>query len=105
VSNNAEIFREHGDGWENILAPVIAEADRLGATLTQVKEKYGTLRVYFDPGPTDTDTLEDLIDTAEEESGRTCELCGKPGVLMTSGYWLKTLCPDHCIELGYKRRA
>jgi hypothetical protein len=104
VSNN-EIFREQGEGWESLLAPIIAEADRVGATLTCVKEKYGRMSVYFDPGHADTDALEDLIDDAEEQSGRTCELCGRAGVLMASGYWLKTLCAPHSFELGYKSRA
>lgn len=104
MSNN-EIFREHGNGWESLLAPIIAEADRCGAELSQVKEKFGRLRVYFHPGQADTDVLEELIDQAERESGRICEMCGKPGVLMTTGSWLKTLCADDALSLGFKKRA
>lgn len=105
TSDNKEIFREHGEGWEALLAPVIVEADRVGATLTQVKEKYGKLRVYFDPGAADTDALEDLIDHAEAASATVCELCGKPGVLMVKGSWLKTLCPEDATYLSYKEKA
>lgn len=106
MSNN-EIFRECGKGWEGLLAPIIAEADRIGATLSQVKEKFARLRVYFDPGQADTGTLEDLIDAAEFESGKVCEICGKPGILMhnTRGSWLKTLCSDDALQLGFKKRA
>lgn len=103
--NNSEIFREHGDGWEGLLAPIIAEADRVGATLSQVKEKYGRMRVYFDPGQADTDKLEDLIDQTETDSATVCEMCGKPAHLMVKGTWLKTLCAEHCLDLGYKTRA
>lgn len=104
MSNN-EIFREHGDGWESLLAPIIAEADLCGATLSQVKEKYGRLSVYFYPGLGDTDKLEDLIDQAEAESATVCEMCGKPAHLMMSGTWLKTLCAEHSLDLGYKTRV
>lgn len=102
---NCDIFRECGDGWEGLLAPIIAEADKAGATLSQVKEKYGRLRVYFDPGTSNTDKLEDLIDQAEADSATVCEMCGKPGHLMVSGTWLKTLCAEHALDLGYKTRA
>jgi hypothetical protein len=104
VSNN-EIFRECGDGWEGLLAPIIAEADRCGAELTQVKEKNGLLRVYFAPGKADTDDLEELVDQAERASEKVCEMCGKPGVMLVKGGWLKTLCKDDALQLGYKVKA
>lgn len=106
MSNN-EIFRECGDGWEGLLAPIIAEADRVGVELSQVKEKYGTLRVYFNftPATSEVDILEELIDQAEHESQRTCEMCGKPGHLMVKGGWYKTVCADDALSLGYKTRA
>lgn len=102
---NNEIFRECGDGWEGLLAPIIEEADKIGVNLSQVKEKYGRLRIYFDPGELDTDKLEDLIDQAELDSAKICEICGKSGHLMVSGGWLKTLCAEHALDLGYKQRA
>lgn len=105
MKDNTQIFREQGDGWEGILAPILEEADRVDATITQVKEKFGRMRVYFDPGNADTDKLEDMIDQAERDSGTICELCGKPGKLMTTGSWLKTLCALHSIDLGYKQRV
>lgn len=104
MSNN-EIFREHGNGWEVLLAPIINEADRIGATLTQVKEKFGKLRIYFSPGHADTDKLEELIDAAERDSVKICEMCGKPGKLLVKGGWVKTLCADDALSLGFKHRA
>jgi hypothetical protein len=103
--DNTQIFREHGDGWEALLAPILEEADRVDATIMQAKEKFGRLRVYFDPGAGDTDKLEDLIDQAEKDSSTVCELCGRPGVLMDKGHWLKTLCPTHALDLGYKTKV
>lgn len=55
---------------------------------TQIKEKYGTLRLY-------TNHVDDYIDgvvaMAEIMSGCTCEVCGVPGKL-TGGGWYQTLC-------------
>jgi len=54
----------------------------------QVKEKFGTLRFYMS---TETDEMEDLIEKAEFKSESICEICGKTGVLDTSG-WCEVRC-------------
>ena len=59
--------------------------------VVQVKEKFGTLRFYTDLS---SDGMEKLIRKAEKKSCITCEVCGKPGVLMARGYWYKTLCTE-----------
>lgn len=102
--DNHLVYRECGAGWDPLLHPIVQKANELDATIVQIKEKFGRLRVYFDPGQADTDALEEMIDQAELESGKTCELCGKPGKGMISGgSWHKTLCAEHGIELGYKQ--
>ncbi len=58
---------------------------------TQVKEKFGTLRIYTNHG---TDEIYDEINTAEELSATTCEGCGSRGKRRT-GSWIRTLC-DRC---------
>lgn len=84
--------------------------------LVQVKEKYGTLRVYTsvydDETPSDEilQKLEDnsyerslksvysrydfAVDYAEYLSSKTCEICGEDGKLVGSS-WLRTLCEEH----------
>lgn len=59
---------------------------------SQVKEKFGGLRVYTTFA---TDEMDDLIREAEKESEVTCELCGDPGVLRLDGGWYMTRC-DKC---------
>lgn len=54
----------------------------------QIKEKYGTLRVYFSGGD---EYIEGLVSMAEAMSGKTCEACGQPGK-PTKGGWITTLC-------------
>lgn len=65
---------------------------------TQIKEKYGTLRMYSDGGDDYTDGV---ISMAEAMSAYTCELCGAPGKIGGVG-WLTTRCgkcvPDSAPE-------
>ena len=86
---------ECGPGWfkllDNLFFNIQKEIDRGkidGFKITQVKEKYGTLRVYSNFG---NKKIDKLIEIAEAKSSITCELCGKKGSLRTIG-WLTTLC-------------
>lgn len=60
----------------------------------QVKEKFGTLRFYYDGGDEYVRALENM---AESMSARTCEVCGNPGKVYRDG-WHSTLCPTHAKE-------
>lgn len=57
----------------------------------QIKEKYGTLRVYFSGGD---EYVEGLVSMAEAISGKTCEVCGNKGK-SSGGGWITTLCETH----------
>lgn len=90
---------ECGDGWYNIIdtlcnniqmhvnikrcAPVVA---------TQVKEKFGTLRFYYNGGDERIDSLVSLV---EDWSSSVCEVCGERGELRNDNGWLYTACDDH----------
>lgn len=102
MRDNKLVFRQCGTGWDAIIIPLIEEADKGLATVMQIKEKFGRLRFYCHNA---SDKLDDMIEAAEVESGKTCEMCGKPGVLMKSGGWFKTLCADDALQLGFKKRA
>lgn len=89
-----------GPGWAGILRGFFARKERAcpGATVDQVKEKYGTLRIY---GTTPRDmSMEQatafwaLVDEAEAASCTVCEDCGAPGALRQGG-WIETLCDAH----------
>lgn len=60
----------------------------------QIKEKFGTLRLYCDGGNSVTSHL---VRYAELLSSVTCEKCGCPGRRISLG-WIKTLCDTHAIE-------
>jgi hypothetical protein len=103
-------FFECRDGWFNLISQLSEKlersARRCGAApdsadwprALQVKEKYGTLRFYVMPS---TDEFSRLIDEAEKQSARTCELCGRPAKLREKGRWYKTFCDPCASESGY----
>lgn len=117
-----------GDGWFKIIDEACeklnALANEYNATIefSQVKEKYGGLRLYLDityegnnekqividimspNGDVNTFTktskevfwqkVHDITSQAEELSYKTCEVCGEPGVTR-EGSWISTLCDTH----------
>lgn len=92
---------ECGPGWHDLLGRLcgrIRTAIRKGGTFkfSQIKEKYGTLRVYWDGrlSPEATIQVEEAIALAEARSATCCEVCGEPGRLHGDG-WLTTRCATH----------
>jgi len=96
------------DGWEKAFG--LQYMDELKKQLKKdkilykwriydVKEKYGTLRVYCNYG---TDAIYKIIDKYEDLSYETCYYCGKPVYKVSEGYilpyckdcWEKEFGPD-----------
>ncbi len=98
-------FFECGDGWFQVVWDLCERIDAIlrvheeAATfargspfqIAQVKEKYGILRVYCD---WETDDISAAIAGAEERSTRTCDVCGRPGVIRQR-FWLRARCDAH----------
>jgi hypothetical protein len=62
----------------------------------QVKEKFGGLRYYYASGAGGAakTEMDRLVTDAERAARHTCELTGRPGILMVrAGSWYKTLDP------------
>ncbi len=97
----------HDDVWFDILwslfedlEPLVADWEKQTGRqfeVVEVKEKLGGLRVYVVPDV--SLAIRHRIGAAAHESFRTCELCGRPGLLRQDG-WLKTLCDGHAEESG-----
>lgn len=66
--------------------------------VTQIKEKFGGLRFYYDGGD---DRIDGMVRMAEAWADHSCEMCGKPGV-RRSGGWIRTLCDEHEAERQQK---
>ena len=77
-----------GPGWAKIINRLYDTLPK-STYVTQVKEKWGSLRFYIGSGSNRTF---DLIRDAENESAATCEVCGEPGEIITTGWW-KCRCP------------
>jgi hypothetical protein len=100
---------EIGDGWYKILDSLCnqiqhyvdwkqEQKDKHGrgqgcsqVIATQVKEKFGGLRFYYEGGD---DYIRGLVSMAESWAENTCETCGHPGKLKGRG-WLYTACDEH----------
>lgn len=83
-----------GSGWRPLLLRLHEQllAIHSGYGIAQLKEKYGMLRIYLSGSP--GGELGRLVAGAEQESSRTCESCGNPGVTRDGLSWIKTLCDD-----------
>jgi hypothetical protein len=102
----------HGDGWFDLvwrlceqIEPIVLAGDAdtrewdapLDATrqppfeVDQVKEKFGRLRFYENSR---NQRIAELIEQAEEQSLRICDICGQPGTLRKDMPW-RTRCDEH----------
>jgi hypothetical protein len=67
--------------------------------IEQYKEKFGTLRVYYDGGD---DVVKGIVRYAEHLSSLTCQDTGKTGQLCKRGSWYATLSNEQAEKQGYK---
>lgn len=93
------------EGWYDIVKPLIRIIEDNGGVVQQVKEKFGTLALYYEL-PQDCDPyLSAAVGRAataiEELSAFVCEFTGAPGRLRTTfadggrRYWVKTMSDDY----------
>lgn len=93
---------ECGPGWFELIdatCQLIQEHQQATASdpvvATQVKEKFGALRLYYRGGD---DFADCVVDLAERLSQSICEVCGLPGSLSHRKNWLMTRCPKHLAD-------
>lgn len=96
---------ECGDGWFPLIDELLLEiADHIDRKLEwsnqhehlrdfrieQVKEKFGSLRVYTTAS---TPEIKAYLDMASRMSSRICEFCGSPGIIRKEA-WLSCKCEE-----------
>ena len=84
-------IQQHIDFWNrnHDKHPIVEQV-----VVTQIKEKFGGLRFYYDGGD---EYISGMVTIAEEWAACHCEECGKPG-RHRSGGWIRTLCDEHEAE-------
>jgi len=104
LKNNLMAFGfDCGNGWyplifellDKIQAYVDTNSEYKDIRVTQVKEKWGGLRVYLNFG---TNEVFSLVDEYEEKSFSICEVCGAHAETREKNSWLSTLCEKHFQE-------
>jgi hypothetical protein len=93
-----DVYFEINDGWFNIVQNMFLEFinKNLNVKILQIKEKFGTLRVYANcVGNNDYNILNSIIRDAEIASSLTCDICGGTGHIRNDNHWLKTRCENH----------
>jgi hypothetical protein len=94
-----------GDGWRDLveraadrIADTLAAVPSGSVTVTEIKSKYGTLRMYWcgaDLTQATENAVADAVALAEARSACTCETCGEAGVLYRVGRQLLITCREH----------
>ena len=81
-----------GEGWNDLIFKLHYKLLELDPEyrIYQIKEKFGGLRYYIEGNK----EAQDATWVAEDESFKTCEVCGEPGELRQNRWW-KTLCDKH----------
>jgi hypothetical protein len=101
----AEVMIEHGPGWHGVLDKMLSSMKAAGFNqhrdkITQIKEKFGTIRVYvsFDPlldgGIERMERIRKAMNEADK-SARTCETCGNSSHLVVTEGWIMSRCEEH----------
>lgn len=96
--NDDQFFFECGSGWFEVINATLAVINKrstinnLGVTVTQVKEKFGALRIYCAQAD---DYITTAAEIAEQISELTCEICGNKGSIITVKGWNLTRCKIH----------
>jgi hypothetical protein len=95
---------ECGPGWAELLERLFNDLGQIlrptgdMITIRQLKEKFGTLRVYW-RGAVDNETdapIDDAILLAAFRSEVTCDVCGAPGQMRRSGFgYYHVACDAH----------
>lgn len=88
-----------GGGWFDLLNQLCGcihsycgDNKKPEIVITQIKEKFGTLRFYYNGGD---ETIGGMVWLAEYQSAFICEGCGKPSrVHKNKNHWYSTNCKE-----------
>lgn len=100
------------DGWLPTISSAcdavdkLLGADKAGFHFSQVKEKFGSARIYWESKILDEEVekgITRLIDRAEEATETLCMVCGAPAEIKKYCGWFACLCDVHGRERLQKK--
>jgi hypothetical protein len=90
-----------GKGWWPLIDSILRVVEQalidnpeMPFEISQIKEKYASLRFYYSGGD---DAIDELVSVAENSSSKVCEECGAPGK-MRGRSWVYTACDEHTAD-------
>lgn len=90
-----------GNGWHSLVDEAYDLCEKYGVEITQVKEKFGQIRIYTGIASEEVaDEVDPRIWEIESRSGSICECCGQPSTLQSRGGWLKSIC-NTCKDINH----
>lgn len=108
---------ECGDGWFDLIELLCRniqhhidwgvenlpedKKEEFQVTAAQVKEKFGSLRWYYNGGD---EHIRGMVQMAESMSNKICENCGDKATVKTKG-WIRNLCQPCCIRGNFKAQG
>ena len=100
LEEKAETWKHSvGPGWHPLIERFaknvdyrVSKGEMPPVEFSQIKEKFGTLRIYTQGGNELTSILEAFV---EDLSGYYCEDCGKLATMGNKQGWFRTTCEDH----------
>ncbi|MFA5759657.1 MAG: hypothetical protein WC942_09930 [Clostridia bacterium] len=111
ILSNTNWGFETGSGWNSLLWELFEEIEivaipyKIKIIIQQIKEKFGSLRFYYntdskDPTPkTALDLIETLVNLYEEKSYNVCDITGRYyKYRIASGSWVYACCYDAFVK-------
>lgn len=87
------------EGWESIAKEMINKCEEIDPSyeIFDMKEKYGSLRIYSNTG---SEKIIEIEQQYESISSKICCRCGKPATKISTG-WILPFC-DNCVDRDEK---
>lgn len=86
---------------KGFVCPIASRKVKVPAVkIGQIKEKFGTLRFYYDGGD---DAVRGMCAYANILSSKTCQESGEPGALCKRGIWYKTLSTKNASQSNFTK--
>jgi hypothetical protein len=94
-----DLLKQIPFGWHNLVRDGLEEMFAVGwlGEVTQIKEKFGSLRLYVNTQTKEgfsSAAVDDIVERMETATQNICCVCGEPKTWTSKG-WVMFFCDDH----------